>query len=165
MTRVVRSLDRSSDAEVCDAIVRGLPDWFANEDGLREQAELVRTADGLVIVEDGTVVGFLTFARLNARTAELTWMAVRADRRRQGIGAALVEELTRRLSREGMRMLVVKTLSDREDPGIEYAQTRAFYLSLGFVPVAELDIWGPENPCQLLARPVRFKAPSFGPDT
>jgi hypothetical protein len=50
--------------------------------------------------------------------------------------------------------LTVKTLSDREDPGPEYAQTRAFYLAVGFVPVAELDIWGPENPCQLLARPV-----------
>jgi hypothetical protein len=25
---------------------------------------------------------------------------------------------------------------------------------IGFVAVAELDIWGPDNPCQLLARPV-----------
>ena len=62
-------------------------------------------------------------------------------------------------------MLVVKTLSDREDPGTEYVQTRAFYLGIGFTPAAELDIWGPENPCQLLARPVPVKAPSFGPDT
>ena len=165
MTRAVRALDHASDAAACDAIVRGLPDWFANEDGLREQAELVRTGDGLVVVEDGAVVGFLTYARLNARTAEVTWMAVRADRRRRGIGAVMIEELTARLSREGMRMLVVKTLSDREDPGTEYAQTRAFYLRCGFVPVAELDIWGPENPCQLLSKPVPVKAPSFGPDT
>ena len=157
MTRVVRALDHSSDAAACDAIVRGLPDWFANEDGLREQAELVRTADGLVIGEDGAVVGFLTYAALNPRTAEITWMAVRSDRRRRGIGAALVDGLTTHLSRQGKKMLVVKTLSDREDPGTEYAQTRAFYLGIGFVPDAELDIWGPENPCQLLAKRVPVK--------
>lgn len=38
------------------------------------------------------------------------------------------------------------------DPGPEYAATRAFYLARGFRPMAELDIWGPENPCQLLGR-------------
>jgi hypothetical protein len=50
----------------------------------------------------------------------------------------------------------VKTLSDRTDPGPEYAETRAFYLAMDFVPVAELDLDppGPENPIQLLALPL-----------
>jgi hypothetical protein len=54
----------------------------------------------------------------------------------------------------GVCLLVVKTLSDREDPGSEYAATRAFYLARGFIPVQELDVWGPENPAQLLVKPL-----------
>ena len=46
---------------------------------------------------------------------------------------------------------MVKTLSDRTDPGPEYAATRAFYLAKGFTPAAELDLFGPENPIQLMA--------------
>jgi hypothetical protein len=47
----------------------------------------------------------------------------------------------------------VKTLSERE-PYPPYAETRAFYRANGFEPVEELDIWGPENPALLLARPL-----------
>ena len=148
--RSVRALDASLDAEACDGIVRGLPGWFGNEEGLREQAQLVRTSAGLVCVEDGKIVGFLTYVRIYPQTAEISWMAVRADSRRRRIGTTLLDELTPLLTRDGSRMLVVKTLSDREEPGPEYAQTRSFYLARGFVPVAELDIWGVENHCQLL---------------
>lgn len=151
INRSVRALDASLDAEACDGIVRSLPEWFGNEAGLREQAQLVRTSAGLVCVEDGEIVGFLTYARLYPETAEITWMAVRSDCRRRGIGTILLDELTAALSQDGARMLVVKTLSDREEPGPEYAETRSFYLARGFVPVAELDIWGAQNPCQLLA--------------
>ena len=73
------------------------------------------------------------------------------DHRGVGVGTALLGAMTAELARRGVRVLLVKTLSDREDPGPEYAATRAFYLAKRFVPVAELDIWGPENPCQLLA--------------
>jgi hypothetical protein len=34
--------------------------------------------------------------------------------------------------------LLVKTLSDRTDPGPEYAETRAFYPAMEFLPVAEV---------------------------
>jgi ribosomal protein S18 acetylase RimI-like enzyme len=151
--RSIRALDASMDAEACDGIVQGLPAWFGNEEGLREQAQIVRTSAGIVCVEDGEIVGFLTYVRLYPQTAEITWMAVRSDVRRRGIGTALLDELTAVLSRDGARMLVVKTLSNREDPGPEYSETRSFYLTRGFDPVAELEIWGPENPCQLLAMP------------
>ena len=76
----------------------------------------------------------------------------RADRRGTGVGTRLVDELIARLP-DDARAVLVKTLSDRDgDPGPEYTSTRAFYLARGFAPVAELDVWGPENPCQLLVR-------------
>ena len=150
---VIRPLE-PRDADACDAIVAGLPDWFGNERGIRDAATAVRNHEGSVAEDAGEVVGFLTLVHPYPTTSEISWLAVRRDRHRTGVGRGLVDAALETLAERGVRLLTVKTLSDREDPGPEYAQTRAFYLATGFVPVAELDIWGPENPCQLLARPV-----------
>jgi GNAT superfamily N-acetyltransferase len=150
---VIRSLDPDSDAAVCDAILASLPDWFGMEEGIRECAEAVRIQPGLVAEVDGTVVGFLTLTRPYPRTPEISWLAVHARDRRRGIGRALVGALTDQLRADGDRLLLVNTLSYRKDSGPEYAETRAFYLALGFVPVVELDLY-PDNPIQLLALPL-----------
>jgi ribosomal protein S18 acetylase RimI-like enzyme len=63
-------------------------------------------------------------------------MAVRADRRRRGIGHALIDRLAEQLAAQGRRVLMVLTVSPN-DPGAEpdcgYGSTRAFYRSTGFV--------------------------------
>lgn len=97
------------------------------------------------------VVGFLTYVQRSATITEITWMAVHAQDRGQGIGTALVRKLIERLAASGIRLLLVQTLSDRVDPGPEYAATREFYLARGFLPAAELDLY-PENPIQLMSR-------------
>ena len=152
---MIRPLD-PSDSTACDAIVASLPDWFGLEGGIRECAEAVRTQPGLVAEVDGEVSGFLTIARPYPQTPEISWLAVHARVRRRGVGRALIMALSDQLRNQGDRLVVVKTLSDRTDPGPEYAETRAFYLAMGFVPVAELDLDppDPENPIQLLALPV-----------
>jgi ribosomal protein S18 acetylase RimI-like enzyme len=146
----IRPLDAATDAEACDAIIRGLPEWFGMEAGIRDCARAVRTQDGLVAVDRDEVVGFVTFTTEGA-VAEITWMGIKAGRRRQGAGRALTEVLVERLRREGLRRLHVKTLSARE-PYAPYAETRTFYRSMGFAEQEELDIWGPGNPAVLLAR-------------
>jgi GNAT superfamily N-acetyltransferase len=150
----IRPLEHDRDAEACDAVVASLPDWFGLEEGIREAAELVRTAPGLVAETDGEVSGFVTHAPRSSAAVEITWIAVHARHRGSGIGTALLASLAEQVRSAGVRLLVVKTLSDREDPGPEYAATRAFYLARGFIPVQELDIWGPENPAQLLVKPL-----------
>jgi GNAT superfamily N-acetyltransferase len=149
--RVIRPLV-PVDAEACDAIIAGLPDWFGDPWGIEECARAVRSQDGLVALDDaGEIVGFCTWVTSDAATAEITWMAVWADGRRRGVGTALLDALVRELIRTGVRSLLVKTLSAR-DPYPPYAQTRAFYLANGFAEVEELDIWGPDNPAVLLRR-------------
>jgi len=140
------------DVAACDVIVAGLPDWFGNADGLRECAEAVRTQTGLVAEKDGGTIGFLTFATVGLWEVEITWMAVDSAARGLGTGSALIAELLVRLKKVGATRLLVKTLSDREDPGPAYTQTRAFYLAKGFAPEAELDIWGPDNPAQIMVK-------------
>ena len=79
------------DAPGCDAVIASLPDWFGDPDGLAACAEAVRGGDGWVAVEAGEVVGFLTLERPLPASADITWLAVRADRRGGGIGSALIE--------------------------------------------------------------------------
>jgi GNAT superfamily N-acetyltransferase len=146
---LIREL-RPGDAPACDALVAGLPDWFGDPTGIRDCASAVRWQPGLVAIDDDVVGGFLTWIR-DASAAEITWMAVRADRRRSGIGRVLLDALVGQLRDAGVAELRVKTLSSRH-ADLGYAETRAFYRALGFEPVAELDVWGPENPAVLLRR-------------
>jgi GNAT superfamily N-acetyltransferase len=150
---VIRDLE-PEDASSCDAIVAGLPEWFGNETGIRGCAEAVRSQPGLVAEDDGDVVGFCTYEPREPGSVEITWMAVRADRHRTGIGTAILDALVGRLAAQGVRRLLVKTLSERAGPYPPYDRTRRFYLAMGFERVAELDIWGPENPALLLAKPL-----------
>lgn len=148
----ILEIEPAAHAEACDAIIRGLPDWFGVPEGIAECAAAVRSSHGFVAADADGVAGFLTDERRSSSVCEITWMAVRADRRGDGIGSRLVAALTGWLP-DDTGLLIVKTLSDREgDPGPEYAATRAFYLARGFRPAAELDLWGPGNPCQVLAR-------------
>ncbi len=148
----VRTLE-AADAATCDDIVASLPDWFGLDEGIRDCARDVRTQPGLVCERDQRVVGFLTYTQRTPAVSEITWIAVHANNRNRGMGTALVDELITRLSATTVRLLLVQTLSDREDPGPEYAATRAFYLARGFRPAAELE-GTPENPMQLMSRQV-----------
>ena len=139
------------DAAACDAIVASLPEWFGMEEGIRDCAAAVRSQRGLVFERDGSLLGFLTVVDRTEATSEITWLAVHARSRGRGVGTRLVEALVADLRSRGVSLLVVQTLSDREDPGPEYAATRAFYLARRFVPAAELDLY-PDNPIQLMSR-------------
>jgi ribosomal protein S18 acetylase RimI-like enzyme len=149
----VRPLVRERHAAGCDAVVAALPEWFAVESGRRDCAHAVRAQDGLVAVRDDEVIGFVTWRMTTPVAAEITWLAVHPDHHRQGVGRALVEALATRSPATGARVLTAWTLSERDpDPG--YARTRAAYAAMGFMPVAEAEIWGPGNPAVLLVRPL-----------
>ena len=135
MTFAIRQL-AASDAEACDAIVATLPYHFGNEEGRRECARAVRSQRGLVAQDDGEVVGFVTFEPRFDECAEVTWMAVRADRRRSGVGRALLDRVAADTRAEGRQFLLVLTVSPSDGPDEipdGYQTTRAFYESNGFI--------------------------------
>ena len=124
------------DANACEGIVGSLPYHFAQEQGRRDCAAAVRRESGLVAIRDDEVVGFLTYVHRFDEAAEITWMAVRADRRRRGIGHALIDRLADEIAAEGRRVLLVLTVSPSDggpEPDDGYGSTRAFYRSTGFV--------------------------------
>jgi GNAT superfamily N-acetyltransferase len=123
------------DAPGCDAIVGGLTYHFADDQGRRMCAEAVRTQEGFAAIERDRVVGFVTFVPRFEEAAEITWMAVEAERRREGIGRLLMESLVDHLHAAGKRLLILLTVSphgDEDSPPDGYAATRAFYLAMGF---------------------------------
>jgi ribosomal protein S18 acetylase RimI-like enzyme len=153
---VIRPLART-DAEACDAVVLSLPYHFGHERGRAECARAVRTQEGLVAVEEGDVIGFLTLRRHDPRSAEITWMAVRADRRRRGVGRELVERAVDDLARDGVELLSLLTVAESEPDWREtdnYADTRAFYRAVGFVPLRELALESWDERAVILARPI-----------
>ena len=144
-----------ADADTCDAIVLSLPYHFGHEGGRAECAEAVRMQRGLAAEEDGEVVGFLTLARHDPRSAEITWMAVRRDRRRRGHGRALIERAVAELAADGAELLSLLTMAESEPEDREtdnYAETRAFYRALGFVPLRELALDGWSDRAVIMAR-------------
>jgi GNAT superfamily N-acetyltransferase len=134
-----------ADAVSCDEIILGLPYHFAIEAGREECARAVRNEPGLVATQGETVIGFLTFSYRFDDAVELTWMAIRADRRRMGVGSRLVDALVERVRADGRRILTVLTVSPmdpEEEPPDGYQTTRAFYLKNGFSFLRDLPgLW------------------------
>jgi ribosomal protein S18 acetylase RimI-like enzyme len=147
----------SSDAPACDAIVAGLPYHFGSADGRRMCADAVRSQPGLVATLDGDVAGFLTLARPYPSSAEITWLAVRADVRRRGVGRALVDRAALDVAAEGRRLLLAFTVSavgDEDGPPDGYAATRAFYRGAGFVEARDVpELWAGDR-AMLVVRPL-----------
>jgi orotate phosphoribosyltransferase len=160
----VRALS-ATDAEACEAVVDTLPTFFGDPEGLADLGDALRTQTGLVAVIAGEVVGFATTLPHWSSTVEITWLAVRADHRRQGIGRLLVETVARSASADGANLLSVLTLGpSAPEPGVQdgYEGTRRFYQRLGFIGVRELDLvtWS-SSAALLLVRPLgRRPSPS-----
>jgi ribosomal protein S18 acetylase RimI-like enzyme len=144
----IRSLT-PDDADGCDAVVASLPYHFGNERGIEACATAVRREEGAIATIDGEVAGFLTFVHHVPESAEITWMAVHADHRREGIGRSLIEHTTSTLSARGTRFVYVLTLGPSVPEDVEdgYEGTRMFYRAVGFIPLGELDLrsWDDER--------------------
>jgi GNAT superfamily N-acetyltransferase len=143
-----------ADADSCDAIIASLPHFFGDPAGIADCARAVRTQRGWVAEVDGTVHAFLTVDYPLPSAPEITWMAVRNDRRRSGLGRALIERTVASLS--GARLLSVLTLaaSVPQEGTDTYAGTRAFYQAMGFAPVREINPPGWSGAALLLALPL-----------
>ncbi|MGQ0798461.1 MAG: GNAT family N-acetyltransferase, partial [Methanobacteriota archaeon] len=122
---------REGDAPSILFLARTLDKWF-NEEGLSNMARDLGSHEGLVAVRGDVVIGFITWNRVDAGIADLSWMGVAESDRRSGIGTALLEAVVADLRRFGVRRLEVSTVADSVDYE-PYVATRRFYRAVGFV--------------------------------
>lgn len=155
MTVSIRPL-APADAPACDAIILSLPEFFGHEGGRADCAAAVRSQAGWVAEEDGRVIGFATWLQRTSVTAEVTWMAVHRDRRHHGTGTTVIERVVADLVEHGYKLALVMTSAASKQPATgpdTYEPTRRFWISRGFLPLTELDIWD-TNIALLLVRPL-----------
>lgn len=133
-------------------ILAGLPQWFGLPESNEEYVEKATTLTNVVARDGDEVVGICLLVRHNPQSAEIDLIAVPEERHRQGIGRRILEHVERELVAVGVRMLHVKTYGP-SGASVEYERTREFYEGTGFIPLEErTDIWGPDNPCLILAK-------------
>ena len=132
--------------DALDQLLRDLPEWFGVEASIVQYVEDTRSFPNTAALHNGEIVGVCVVQNHTDVAAEIEVLAVRRDLHRHGIGRQLVEAVEIELRGAGVRLLQVKTLGP-SGKSAEYARTRAFYESIGFLPLEERsDIWGPGNP-------------------
>lgn len=130
-----------------ERILRSLPEWFGLEESLRDYVQDTSIHPTFVATVAEAVCGFVTIKQHFPTSAEIHCIAVEASSRGQGMGQALVRHAQAWVAGQGVRFLQVKTLAESH-PSPAYAQTRAFYLGMGFVPLEVFyGLWSPQSPC------------------
>ena len=140
-----------------EAILRSLPEWFGIEASILEYRRDIETMETFIAESRGRRAGFLTLRAHNPRSAEIRVMGVLPDLHRRGIGRALADHAVKVLRQRSVEFLQVKTLGPSRESE-EYARTRRFYESLGFVPLEENLHWGAANPCLVMVMHLRGSA-------
>lgn len=138
----------------CREILDTVPSWFGIPEANDAYVAFVDIHDTWIAYStQREPVGLISGQRHFPETAEIEVMAVRPEWHRRGVGRALVDVFEAHHRSRGTRLIEVKTLGpSRADEG--YGATRAFYTGVGFIPVEELWIWGPDNPALILCKPV-----------
>jgi GNAT superfamily N-acetyltransferase len=136
----------------CERVLRTLPRWFGHEASLLEYAANTSKFQTFVALENDRVIAFLSLQCHFPSAWEINCIAVDADHRNRGIGRSLHERAQLWLKSQGAKTLQVKTLAEAH-PSQEYAQTRKFYASVGYMPIEVFPtLWEVGLPVLLLMK-------------
>ena len=135
-----------------EKILRSLPNWFGIEKATLQYIKDANTMPTMLVVDVSNIIGFLTVKRHFSEAAEIHCMGLLPKYHRKGIGRLLITELEKYLKKEKYKILQVKTISNDSDCKY-YAQTRKFYISVGFIPIEVFPkLWDESNPCLQLVK-------------
>jgi GNAT superfamily N-acetyltransferase len=148
VNEVVEVVDGVERSQLCESVLRALPEWFGLEHAIKEYVAQVVTLPTLAVRDDA----FLSLKRHGPRAAEVYVMGVRPARHGQGLGTALMQAAETYLRAERVEYLQVKTLGP-SNPSQPYARTRRFYERCGFVALEEIHgLWDEWNPCLIMVK-------------
>lgn len=138
----------------CAAILAELPEWFGIPQSNAEYAALAEREPAWVAEAAGDALGVMILVDHGFSAIDIHLTAVRPLAHRRGVGRALVGQALSEARALGRPYLTVKTRGPSL-PYEPYERTRAFYEAVGFVALEEFaEIWGPENPCLFMVKPV-----------
>jgi len=138
-----------------EPVLRALPEWFGIE---KSTVQYIKDADSMptMLVRDGEeVIGFVTIRMHFPESADIHCMGILPAYHRKGIGRQLVHAVENYLKLDGVKFLQVKTVSDGNQDE-SYAETRKFYLGVGFTPLEVFPtLWDEWNPALLLIKSIQ----------
>jgi GNAT superfamily N-acetyltransferase len=135
---------QESYAESCVEVVRTLPEWFGYPGALEDVGKATASQAGFVALDaGGETVGFVALQPNFHESLEITYLAIRADHRREGLGRALVKSVRDHALSTGSQSVCLLTLGPSADSE-PYRATVAFYEAVGFWRTKELHLtnWG-----------------------
>ena len=135
----------------CAAILRNLLEWFGDANAVSAYLNEIPALDTYVALRDAEVVGFASVERRGAHVAEVHVVGVARKERGRGVGRALLSHVVADLASSGVKLLALQTLG-ASDPSPEYAQTRAFFEAMRFLPLVELQQEGWTDPTLIMVR-------------
>jgi ribosomal protein S18 acetylase RimI-like enzyme len=149
---IVKISDASLKSEVCNRILRNLPNWFAIESAIVSYVMDVKAMDTWVACDEQGPIGFISIQKHFATSAEIHVIGILETHHRRGVGRQLIHDVEKDLREQGVRFLTVKTLGESRS-NEHYDRTRMFYLKMGFEPLEEFKtLWEEGNPCLLLIK-------------
>jgi len=141
-------------SDICNKILRALPDWFGVEAGIVDYVGQVRSMPFYAAFDGASPVGFVAVKVHNAFTAEVCVMGILREYHRHGIGGKLIERCEAYCRENGQEFLTVKTL-DASAESESYKKTKLFYEAMGFRPLEVFPLhWDKDNPCLFMAKSV-----------
>ena len=144
----------SCEPEAAERLLATVPEWFGLPEANADYVTAARSKETWTVRdEEGTVVGLTLVDRHFPHVAELHLMVVDRAHHGQGVGTAMVRAVEDDARARGVRLLQVKTLG-ASHPDAGYARTRHFYERVGFLPLEETDLWGEDNPCLFMVKPL-----------
>ncbi len=149
---IVEVCDKQQKTKIAKDVLESLPQWFGIPEQTQKYIENSGNLPVFAAAQGSEIVGFVALKQNSRYTAEVYVIGVLPGYHRQGVGKALVNRATTWAKALGYEFLMVKTL-DESHPDVNYANTRKFYIGLGFRPLECLpELWGKQSPCLLMVK-------------
>ncbi|RLB51690.1 MAG: GNAT family N-acetyltransferase [Deltaproteobacteria bacterium] len=145
----------NDDIRSCLTILRSLSQWFGIEDAIVQYGQNLESLDGYVALQDDDIVGFIGLKRYRDVSVEIDVIGVDPNLRGTGIGTRLIEVVESNFDM-ATQLFHTKTLAP-SNPDANYAETRAFWLARGFLPMDAHELWGTQNPCLVMVKPMNIR--------
>ncbi len=150
--RVKEEREPNTKSEICESVIRSLPEWFGIEKAIVDFIEGVKDKLFLAVYVKSIPVGFISIKEHNEFTSEIYVLGIVKELHGRGIGKRLFGAVEKRLRQQGKKFVSVKTLSGSH-PDENYKRTREFYRAVGFYPLEEFPtLWDEDNPCLIMVK-------------
>jgi len=150
----IRMLLDSDEKQRCARqVLEDLKIWFANEPNREDYIKKCGELPLWAAFDTGdNCVGFFAGTTHYGHVGEIVVCGVMQSAHGKGVGKAIFTQMERYYKELGCDIMLVKTLSDIVDDA-DYAATRKFYESVGFVPLITLtEMWDEQNPCLIMIK-------------